>query len=84
MGNGTPTVTLKQEREKVTGHYQGSLGEGDLEGTVKGNAITFSLKLNAQGMDLTITYAGTVEKESMKGTVQFGELGPGSFTAKKR
>jgi hypothetical protein len=36
-GSGTPTVTLKQDGEKLTGHYSSqNLGEADLTGTVKG------------------------------------------------
>ena len=40
-GSGTPTMTFKQEGEKLTGHYSGQLGEADLTGTVKGEAIEF-------------------------------------------
>jgi len=29
-GSGTPTMTFKQEGEKLTGHYSGQLGEADL------------------------------------------------------
>src|SRR5262249_3539862 len=37
-GSGTPTVTLKQEGEKLTGHYSSqNFGEQELTGTVKGN-----------------------------------------------
>ena len=35
-GSGTPTVTLKQEGEKLSGHYSSqNLGEAELTGTVK-------------------------------------------------
>lgn len=84
MGTGTPTITFKQDGEKLTGHYKGLLGESDLEGTVKGNLITFSFKVSAEGMEGTITYAGTVQKDTMKGTARFGDLGEGSFTAKRQ
>ncbi len=40
-GSGTPTVTLKQDGEKLTGHYSGQLGEADVTGSVKGNEFTF-------------------------------------------
>ena len=29
-GSGTPTMTFKQDGEKLTGHYSGQLGEADL------------------------------------------------------
>ncbi len=85
LGTGTPMVELKQTADKLTGHYVGQLGEADLTGTVKGNTVTFSFTTNVQGMDLHITYNGTIEsKTALKGTVTFEGLGDGSFTAKKQ
>ena len=85
-GGGTPTVTLKQEGEKLTGHYSSqNLGEADLTGTVKGQEITFTFNADAQGTSLTITYTGTIEnKDSMKGSVDLGGVAQGTFTAKRQ
>ena len=52
-------------------------------GTLKGTAITFSVKVKAQDQDMTITYSGTVEGDTMKGKVAFGDAGEGSFTGKR-
>jgi len=41
------------------------------------------LRLDAQGQKLQIDYAGTVEDDTMKGKVKFGELGEGTFSGKK-
>jgi len=67
-GSGTPTVTLKQDGEKLTGHYSSqNLGEADLTGSVKGQEIKFTFNVDAQGTSLTVTYTGTIEsKDSMK------------------
>ena len=84
-GSGNPSFTFKQEGEKLTGMYKGQLGEGPLTGTVKGADINFTIKVNAQGQDLTIVYTGKVEsKDSMKGKVVLGELGEGTFTGKRK
>ena len=85
-GSGTPTVTLKQDGEKLTGHYSSqTLGEADLTGTVKGNEIKFSFSADAQGTSLNVTYTGTIEsKDSLKGTVDLGGLAQGTFTAKRQ
>jgi hypothetical protein len=85
-GTGTPTVTLKQEGEKLTGHYSSAtLGEADLTGTVKGKDITFSFSADLQGTALQVSYTGTIEdKDSMKGTVDLGGLAQGTFTAKRQ
>jgi len=85
-GTGTPTVTLKQDGEKLTGHYSSqTLGEADLTGTVKGTDIKFSFSADLQGTSLVVTYTGTVEsKDSLKGTVDLGGLAQGTFTAKRQ
>jgi hypothetical protein len=84
-GTGTPTVTLKQNGDTLTGHYSSQLlGEADLKGTVKEQKIVFSFKTEVQGTALTISYSGSIEnKDSMKGTVDLGGVGTGTFTAKR-
>ena len=83
-GSGTPTMTFKQEGEKLTGQYSGQLGELPLTGTVTDSKITFQFDVSVEGTNLTIVYSGTVEKESMKGTVSLGAAGEGTFTAKRK
>ena len=83
-GTANPSMTLAQDGEKITGTYRGRLGESKLEGTLKGNAIQFSVTLKFQDQPVTISYRGTVDGDSMKGTVQFGDRGSGSWTAKRR
>jgi hypothetical protein len=83
-GTGTPTMTFKQDGEKLSGHYSGQLGEAPLTGTVKGNAIQFTIDVSIQGAEVHLVYSGTVEKDSMKGSVKLGDFGEGTFTAKKK
>jgi hypothetical protein len=84
-GTGTPTVTFKQEGEKLSGTYSSQvLGDQQLTGSIKGNAFTFGFEASVQGTTFKVTYTGTVEKDTMKGTAVFGELGEGTFTAKKK
>jgi hypothetical protein len=83
QGTGTPTFTFKQEGETLSGQYKGLFGEAPVTGTLKGAAITFSVKVKAQGEDLTITYSGTIDGDTMKGKVAFGDAGEGSFTGKR-
>src|SRR5260370_38989629 len=67
-GSGTPTVTLKQDGEKLTGHYSSqNLGEADLSGSVEGQEIKFTFNVDAQGTWLTVRYTGTIAlKDSTK------------------
>ncbi|HYK88661.1 MAG TPA: hypothetical protein VE398_07815 [Acidobacteriota bacterium] len=83
MGTGSPTFTFTQKGQKLTGHYTGILGEADVTGTVRGNAVTFSFEVESQGVKGTVTYAGTVEKDIMKGTARLADVTEGTFTARR-
>src|SRR5438128_832236 len=60
-GSGTPTITLKQDGETLTGTYKGQLGEANVKGTVKGKEVKINFKVNVQDMDLECEYSGTVD-----------------------
>lgn len=85
-GTGTPTVTFKQEGEKLTGHYSSAtLGEAELTGTVKGQNVTFVFDADLGGQAARVTYAATIEnKDSLKGTIDIGGLVAGTFTGKRQ
>jgi len=84
-GSGTPTVTLKQDGEKLTGHYVGQLGDVDVTGSVKGSSFTFAFSSDLQGTRIDVTYKGTIEsKDALKGSVSIAGLGEGTFTAKRQ
>jgi hypothetical protein len=78
---GTPTFTFKQAGEKLTGKYNGQLGEADVTGSVKGNLIKFSFEVEG---GRKVVYTGTIEKDSMKGKADYGEVGSGTWTAKRK
>ena len=84
QGSGTPTMTFKQDGEKLTGKYIGQFGSADLTGTVKGNAIQFTFTIDVQGQQAPATYKGTVEKNAMKGTMDIAGMVNGTFTATKK
>ena len=84
QGGGTPTLVFKQEGEKLTGKYTGTLGAADLTGTVKGNAIHFTFTVDVQGQQAPVTYDGTVEKNTMKGTLNIAGAINGTFTGTKK
>lgn len=84
QGGGTPTITFKQDGEKLTGKYVGQLGAADLIGTVKGSAIEFTFTLDVQGQQAPVSYKGTVEKNTMKGSMDIGGMVSGTFTATKK
>jgi hypothetical protein len=82
---GSPSVSFKQDGEKLTGTYSSQVvGEHPIAGTIKGNAITFGFEASFEGNAVKVTYSGTVDKDTMKGSVKFGDLGEGTFTGKKK
>jgi hypothetical protein len=85
-GSGTPTVTLKQQGDTLTGSYSSQIfGEQQIKGTVKGREFNFSFNANIQGTALTVTYTGTIATaDSLNGQVNLGEAGNGTFTAKRQ
>ncbi len=80
-GGGSPTFEFKQAGEKLTGTYHGTVGEAQLTGTVKGNAVEFSFSVDQVG---NVKYTGTLDGDKkIAGKCEYGELGGGTFTGVK-
>jgi hypothetical protein len=80
------TFTFKVEGEKLTGTTTGRNGDVAItDGTVKGDAIAFSVVMNMGGNDVKILYKGTVAGAEIKMTRQRegGDQPPAEFVAKK-
>jgi hypothetical protein len=84
QGNATSAATYKQEGEKLTGTHVGQMGELPLTGTVKGNDITFTITIDAEGQKFILTYTGKVDGDTIKGTVDFGGMGSVAWSAKRK
>src|SRR5262245_13801857 len=85
-GTGTPTVTFKQQGDSLTGHYSSqTFGEVDFKGTFKEQKLVFRFSVDAGGTSLTVTYSGAFDgADALKGTVDLGGMGTGTFTAKRQ
>jgi hypothetical protein len=84
-GAGTPTFVFKQTGDQLTGSYAGALGEAKITGSVKGDQVTWSFTVAPDGENIKVIYTGTLEGDSkMKGAIDFGSLGKGTFTATKK
>lgn len=83
-GGGSPTFTFKQTGDKLEGTYEGTFGKAPVTGTVKGNEARWSFNVDVQGVQATCEYVGTVEKDSIKGTMKIGDFADGTFTGKKK
>jgi hypothetical protein len=84
-GAGDPTFTFVHAGQNLLGQYKGLFGEAVVFGSVtKTNAVRFTFDAQSDGRVIPVTYTGQVESShSMKGKVQFGEDGEGTWTGKK-
>jgi hypothetical protein len=81
----TPTVVLKQDGEKLTGDYvSAQYGKFPITGTVKGPDVTFWFAMNVEGNALNVTYTGKLEKDALTGSVTYGDMMNGTFTASRQ
>lgn len=84
-GHGDPTFVFKQEGEKLTGTYNGPLGEQKVTGTLNGDKAVFGFEFTRDGQTVKATYTGKVESPTkMTGTVEFSGDGQGKWTAIKK
>ena len=82
-GVSTPTVTITQSGDKLSGKYTGSYGEADLVGSIKGTEFTFTVEIGAE-QKVKAVYTGTLSGATVKGNVTLGEIGEGTFTGKRK
>src|SRR5258708_27737769 len=81
-GSGTATFVLKQTGDALSGSYSGALGAAKVIGSVKGDDVEWAFETDDAGK---VTYKGKLEGASkIKGAVEYGQLGKGSFTATKK
>jgi autotransporter translocation and assembly factor TamB len=67
----TPSFTLTQNGEQLSGTYKNSQGDNPASGTVKGNAVTLNAEITGQdGNKRTVTYVGVVSGDTMTGKLQ--------------
>jgi hypothetical protein len=74
-------MTLKLDGQKVTGTLTSPQGEAPVEGTFTDGKLLLSLSVDAGGQMLTITFSGALEKDTLKGDVDFGGFGSATWSA---
>lgn len=82
--SGEAELFLKQEGQELSGTYKGRMGESRLAGTVRDNAIRFSVVLRFRDLSFTVVYSGRVEGDRMQGKVDFGDGRSGEWHATRR
>ena len=81
-----PRLDLDQDGSDVTGKYTDEFGTAQISGEVNGKEVelSFTVDIPNDKNDLTVTYTGTVEGNTMRGKVKFDKLGEGAFVGTKR
>jgi hypothetical protein len=74
-GKTTQTIVLKQDGATITGTFKGPRQSGTIDGTVDGKNVKFHVTAR-----IPLDYTGTVDGDSMKGTMS-GRGQQGDFTA---
>jgi hypothetical protein len=80
------TFTFKAEGEKLTGTVTGRQGEVAIEnGVIKGDDISFSQTINAQGNTIKLLYKGKISGDEIKltRTVEGMDRPPSEIVAKR-
>jgi hypothetical protein len=81
-GSGSATFVLKQTGDTLAGTYTGALGEAKVTGTVKGEAVEWGFDHQEAGK---IKYTGMIKGPGkIEGSVEYGQLGKGTFVAEKK
>ncbi|MGD9345577.1 MAG: hypothetical protein PVH84_06920 [Candidatus Aminicenantes bacterium] len=84
-GEITRDVHFEQDGEKITVTMESRRGdEVTAEGTINGSEIEWTVSRETPRGQMTMTYKGTVDGDTMTGTVDFGDFGSGNWTAKRK
>jgi hypothetical protein len=84
MGRDDVQASFMQTGELLTGTVTNAGRQMPVAGTVHGNLVNFEISLDVRGQPLQLDYAGVVEGDSMSGIVQFGPIGNGKFSGKRK
>jgi hypothetical protein len=76
-------MTLRQDGNKISGTIQGEQDDDQLQGSLDGNNISFTVNSNTHHGAMTFEYRGTVQGDSMNGTIQ-GPRGDAQWSAKRK
>lgn len=85
QGDQPLEIVIVQDGQDLTATGDGGeIGPVDMKGTVDGSEVRFEWDLYIEGFELEIVFIGTIAEDgSISGTADFGDLGQGSWTAKR-
>jgi hypothetical protein len=82
-GVGEQHFAIRQNGNALTGRHKGEIYEGDLEGSVHADEVVLKSRTPVGGNTIAWTFTGRASGNGLSGTVDLGEYGPASFTARR-
>jgi hypothetical protein len=82
-GTFNATLTIEQDGGTLKGTQKSDFGDVPITGTIKGNAIQFSVTVNSPNGSFTVVHDGTVSGDTMKGTFKMNDSS-GSWSATRQ
>ncbi len=81
-GETKSTLVISEDGGKYKAVAKGERGERPYDSiAVEGSKITLVLTISYNGSPMTITYTGTIDKDTMGGEADFGGLATGTWSA---
>jgi hypothetical protein len=74
-------VLLQVKGDSLSGTVKRPAGDAPLQGTVKGNMVTFSYTIDYGGNALVLTVTATLDGDTMKGSIDFGGAAQEAWSA---
>jgi hypothetical protein len=82
-GTGTPTVTMTQKGDSLTGTYQSARsGSLPFTGTIRDSLFTFTT--STPGGTTYLFTGAVVDANTVKGTMELGGMGSATFTGTRK
>lgn len=76
-------IIEQQDGNWLKGTHQGTFTANELEGTIEGNEVKFKSASRMIADNVSFTFSGTVNGDTMSGNIHNGEYLTSTFTAKK-
>lgn len=76
-------IIEQQDGNWLKGTHQGTFTANELEGTIEGNEVKFRSASRMIADNVSFTFSGTVNGDTMSGNIHNGEYLTSTFTAKK-
>lgn len=74
---------FEQKDHELTGTHVAAFASRDLSGSLHGNNIELRSSYTREGVRLNFTFSGTVDGDTMRGTLHLGEYGSAEWTAQR-